>query len=480
MRNQSISRYIIIIGSIAFIAYIGLRAIMIPVTHDEAGTILNFSSQSVWDIVSYKNPIPNNHILNTLLIKGLIAIFGMYEWVCRLPNILAGVAYIVFGQKCFNRLFPKDSFLQLIGFILLVANPYLVEFFSLARGYGLSVGFMVLSAYFILKEGKENTLMAVLLAGLSVYANLTLLNYFVPVIFIIFFQWWMKRPLDWSFLSKMLAIGLVLFCLLIMPVLKMIHTNQFQYWSSNGFYQDTFIPLLKSTIQGKAYFSQYTETVFTIIIITVVVSLIISLAVYLTRRRGELIYTLPLVWIFLLSIGYNILQHALFKIPYLNARTSVFYYPLFVLATFSMIAFIENASIRLVLDKVLMIFIIMAIIHMIRSYNLKSSYEWWFDADNKRVVEILDQAAMQDTGKISFKCNWLFQPSMTFYIIGQHREHITAPPYNKHVDSSAVVDYYLITSDDMSPWFKTNYTIDRAYAWDTRFLMKKKPWMDKE
>ena len=475
MQIQRIPGHIILISSIAFVAYIILRTVRIPITHDEAGTILNFSSQSVWDIITYKNPIPNNHILNTLLIKCLVTLFGMQEWACRLPNLLAGIAYIYFGQKILSRLFPEAEWLQLAGLIFFAANPYLVEFFSLARGYGLSTGLMVASAYYLLKQGEENTLTAVLLAGLSVYANLTLLNFFVPVMSFVSIQWWMKRPLNWRIFNRLLAIFLGLICLLIVPVLKMIRTDQFQYWSSNGFYQDTYIPLLRSSIQGKAYFGQYTEMVFTIILFGVMAFLILSLLIYWKKGRQNTFFTLPLVWIFFMSIGYNLLQHVIFNIPYLNARTSVFYYPLFVLAVFSLMAFAKNALSKVFIKMLLMLFVILALIHIIRGYNLRSSYEWWFDADNKNVVGILDGASKHEAGKISFKCNWLFQPSMTFYIVGQHRENIIPPPYNKSVDSSEIVDYYLITSDDMCPWFKTNYNIDRAYGWDTRFLMKKKP-----
>lgn len=47
------------------------KALFIPVTHDEVSTISYFAKLNVWAIISYQDPIPNNHILNTLLISFL-------------------------------------------------------------------------------------------------------------------------------------------------------------------------------------------------------------------------------------------------------------------------------------------------------------------------------------------------------------------------------------------------------------------------
>ncbi|MBK7567822.1 MAG: hypothetical protein IPI31_08335 [Bacteroidetes bacterium] len=52
-------------------AYLVARAIILPITIDEGGTFYNAVPRSVWDIITYVDPSPNNHILNTLLIKFL-------------------------------------------------------------------------------------------------------------------------------------------------------------------------------------------------------------------------------------------------------------------------------------------------------------------------------------------------------------------------------------------------------------------------
>ena len=176
-------QYLVIL---ACFIYILVRTIQIPVTHDEAGTILNFSTQSVWNIISYKDPIPNNHLLNTLLIKFSTGLFGMNELSCRLPNVLGGVLYLLVSFKLSFLLF-RSPVLRLSLLRLMIANPFVIEFFALARGYGLSVGFMLVSIYFLLQRKEKKLYTSLLFAAAAVYTNITQLNYLAPLIIIILY-----------------------------------------------------------------------------------------------------------------------------------------------------------------------------------------------------------------------------------------------------------------------------------------------------
>lgn len=91
------------------LSYIILRAVKIPVTHDEAGTILNYASRSIYSIITYEDPIPNNHLLNTLLIKFSISVLGLNEFACRLPNLIGGFMYLWFGIKISNLFSQKNN-----------------------------------------------------------------------------------------------------------------------------------------------------------------------------------------------------------------------------------------------------------------------------------------------------------------------------------------------------------------------------------
>lgn len=451
--------------------YILLRAIRIPITHDEAGTILNFSSQSIWNIITYRDPIPNNHILNTLLIRLSTSVFGFNELSCRLPNILGGLIYLLCSLKL-SQVFFEKPLLRLSFQILLIANPFIIEFFALARGYGLSVGLMMVSIYFLLQKKQSSLLTALAFAATGMYTNITQLNYLMPLIFVIMYLTIQLNLVSWLFISKSIMIILSLGALLALPIIKMMKTDQFVYWGNTGFWNETLIPLLKSSLQGEGYFSQSTVQVFITMIILSILYSTIKTAHLLFIKNYKYADAVILNIIFLGAIFYNLLQNYVFNIPFLNARTSIFFYPLFVLAISSSVAAVETNLIKRILFVLYGIAGGFGLVHITRTYNLHSSYEWWYDGDNKKVISRLLQSEV--VKPIRLKCNWLFQPSMTFYTKGQNQKLILPPPYQKSIDTSELVDFYYITSDDMNDWFKQNYYIDTSFAWNSRYLMRKK------
>ena len=98
-----------IIGAIIFFLILK-KAIIIPITHDEVSTVNYFSKMSIWDIITYKDPIPNNHILNTLLIKLFATIGGYKTFIVRLPSILSFLLLYFFIVKIV-RTYINDKFL---------------------------------------------------------------------------------------------------------------------------------------------------------------------------------------------------------------------------------------------------------------------------------------------------------------------------------------------------------------------------------
>ncbi len=474
----------IILGffGLSVFVYIVVRAVRIPITHDEAGTILNFASQSVSDIVTYKDPIPNNHLLNTLLIKALVWLGGLKEWVCRLPNIIAGAIYLWFSVSIASLIFKKDSWLQLPFLILCCANPFLMEFFSLARGYGLSVALMMVSLYFFMRDiHSKDIIKAVAFGGLAVYANLTLLNYFMALLVLVgFIGLWQKQ--SWSWWRGVCLITVVLVLCMMGPVYMMIKTNQFHFWSSNGFYHDTYLSLLQASLEGKKYFGNQNILVFNFLIgvgILVISVGVVRSFMHFKMKALDRVATKASI-LFLTTILYNIVQNELGNIPFLNARTSLFLYPLFMISITAMWYEWSFLIRRWIISLLFVSFSCFALLHIVRSYNLHSSYEWWYDGDNKKVVQLLEAEfrATDQSKLLRFKCNWLFQPSMTFYVKAQVNHAITLPPYHQSIDTLEVVDFYYITSDDYngsaSSWFKSNYEVFQSFAWDSRLLMKKK------
>jgi hypothetical protein len=308
-------------------------------------------------------------------------------------------------------------------------------------------------------------------AALAIYANITQLNYLAPLLIIVLILSVQQQFFTRVFVFKTVTILFVIGALLTIPILKMLKTNQFSYWGNSGFWNETFLPLLKSSIQGEGYFSDMTNNFFYIVIILSLIYSVCRLIHLLLNSKNRISNSLILNFIFFGAIVYNLVQHYLFDIPYLNARTAILFYPLYILAVSSSIP-VTNVNYFRVIGFLYVIAAGFGIVHISRTYNLHSSYEWWYDGDNKKVIKKLERTLSDRP--VSIKCNWLFQPSLTYYIKAEKHDKILPPPYHKTIDTTDLVDYYYITSDDMNDWLKENYVIDTSFAWNSRYLMKKK------
>jgi len=134
---------------------------------------------SFLEILSEGHPTANNHVLNSLLIKALFSLGASSLAIIRLPNVLSFILYLYWGYKIsVGKLSPV---LGLGCFTLLICNPFLLDFFGLARGYGLSLGFMMGSLYFgaefFESRSTSSLIKALLLASLSVLSVFSMIYF---------------------------------------------------------------------------------------------------------------------------------------------------------------------------------------------------------------------------------------------------------------------------------------------------------------
>jgi len=143
--EEILYKILVLVSSFFFVGFEAVRAARAPLTYDEANTYLSFISPNILAIFNFNTA--NNHFLNSLLAKISSAVAGTSEFVLRLPNLLAYAAYLLFAFLILNR-FVKTKIIVLCGYLLLSLNPFVLDYFSLCRGYGLSLGFLMASLFF--------------------------------------------------------------------------------------------------------------------------------------------------------------------------------------------------------------------------------------------------------------------------------------------------------------------------------------------
>ena len=170
---------------IAFLlwVYLWLRAIYIPVAHDEVATFFYYVYTgrflpylSHWDA--------NNHFLNSALTFCSYRLFGSSPLALRLPNLLFAPLFFYYCYRISQEF--SHSFLRWLFLLTFCFSHSFLEFFALSRGYGMSMALMFAAIYYLIKAWKTNHLhhsaFSLIFMMLATYANLALINTYLLVI----------------------------------------------------------------------------------------------------------------------------------------------------------------------------------------------------------------------------------------------------------------------------------------------------------
>ncbi|MEO6131778.1 MAG: glycosyltransferase family 39 protein, partial [Saprospiraceae bacterium] len=255
------------------------RSYSMPITHDEASTWLNYRHLNVWSCVS--NPAcwgsANNHWLNTLLLQWTATLFGDVPWALRLPNVIAGIAYL-YCALLFCTRYIQNNVLRFAGFVLLCAHVYLLDFFSLARGYGMMASGVMWAMYSMLRYIEKQEWRWLVMAAMSLtFAILSNFTALVP---------WMAVALCWlvwlivqkkpDIILRHFWIWLInavfLVPVLIFPLKMLSKSGEFGWGSKNPFMM--LIDLFVNLLYGASWFGNFTALIFLLFILLLIVVIV--------------------------------------------------------------------------------------------------------------------------------------------------------------------------------------------------------------
>lgn len=394
MLKRIISLWWIIIPGAAFFAYVVLRAHRLSLTWDEAHTFFEYVRNPTWLPDGYNYMSANNHLLNTWLMKCSVFLFGESEFALRLPNVLAGGFYF-FAVAALAQKLAEKKWQVLLVFILLSANPFVLDFFSVARGYGISIALLMLgilqvTKYILDKQEIKQGIYAQLFLTGAVFANLTMLHVLLAITFLLMlnrFVFHRTERLSRS-ITQLSIVPLIALALLAPYLRQLKATGAFFYGEEAQSLGDTFLSLSKASAYGTFYSSSIVP------VMTVLVSAIPLISViYLMRNalvamksgQGRWLVFITLTLFF--TITGPMLQHLFFRTNFLSGRTALFYIPLIAL-NFTGILMLCPPRVKNILLVTVGIF---SAAHFYFSYNLHFTYDWKEQADVKAAMLSLQE-----------------------------------------------------------------------------------------
>ena len=464
------------------LAYTSYRAHALSFTHDESLSYLFHVSRSYQSIL-FDAGTANNHLLNTALMKLFGELFGSHPFSLRLPNLIGHGIYLVFSCL-WLRLFGRP-FVLVAGFLALNLNPYLLDFFSLARGYGLSLALLMASLYFMgrtLRSGDLRLERASLIAAaLAVLANYTLLNVYLALLGVFNvaalgralanrsqepgLAFLLRRNLPAAIVSSLLA-GLIF-----SPLAQLAGGGQLYFGGTQGFWRDTVASLVDRSLYDWSAAREIAQALglASVVLISAASALLIA-----KRLRSQPHETLssPLVaacLLLLLAVLSTVVQHHWLDTRYLAGRTALFLLPLFTATAICFWTALRADRLQRLADCLAGGVALASVVHLLASLNAASVLDWRYDATTEEVVDSLAQQRRSSTQKMALGANWRFAPTLVFYRETRGLPWLqiaeNADTHHSELDRRGFgsrQDYYYVLEEDLA-------SIEHAYQLVRRF-----------
>jgi hypothetical protein len=439
---------VLLAAVLALGSLVAWRAVYIPMTHDEASTWINYRHLDVWSCISNYDcwGTANNHWLNTLLLQWSASVFGDAPWALRLPNVLAGFGYGCIAALLCRR-YTSGVLAGLGAWLALCGHVYLLDFFSLARGYGLMV-FGVLGSMYALARYVEDykirwLVLALVAHTFAILANFTALLPWAAM----GVAWgvWMlsngKTRILFRHIGAWILHGALLFSVLRYP-LKVLAGNGEFAWGAEDV-TGTLRDLFTNVLNGQRYIGEGTVALLlSLMVVGVITSTALALANrFFINRRQAMIFFLLLVSNLALIYAQQKLTGSMAPV----GRKSIYLIPL----VFGVFVFSNGMSTR-GFSWLGLLFVLLFVFHVTRVLpgSLKSCREWWYDAFYPALLqEILPAGAANDS--IRLGTTWIFNPALSYY-----RDADALPiggmPYERPLKVDSTMQYYFIEPSDTS------------------------------
>lgn len=406
------------VAAAILLIYVLIRAYTLSFTHDESVSFTLVEGNSTWIDTA------NNHKLNTELMAASKTLFGNSEFSLRLPNVLAFVLYLIGCFYVIRR--SKNNWLFLLGLTMILFNPFLIEFFSLARGYGLSLAFMLMSIYFLIKKTDyylapsmfiKDFILTLVFASLALYSNLAMANFYISVLLIFTYKYLNVRKLNpkkIGFDIKFFTVFLVSFIPLYYGIVRLFILKEAKQLYFGAF---SFTEGFDSLISYSIYFKEYPIWIPSAIKTFVVLSFAIGVFSLIFKRKHdeELFYSGLLIAFIISGLTF---EHFFFEARYPIERATLSFVPILAVFIYQLFQYLvqEYKIRRRYYIPVILCIVAPLLVNFFVGSNFVYATSWLYDAHTKDAMKIVRDYTKNRDSKTSISNDWLLEPTINYYI----------------------------------------------------------------
>ncbi len=416
--------------------YVILRAYFVGFTYDESTTftILLGNTRKLF--------IANNHWLNTALSFLSFKLFGSSEFSLRLPNVLG---FLVYSYFCYKLVIENSKYILSVipAFIFLMLNPFVTDFFSLARGYGLAMAFFSGSLYYFLKfsEKQDNTVLAkgLILSVATIYSNY---SFVIPIIALhLGYLLHAFREKNKQYFCKKKVVFFCIEAAALLPALVNIlvlkKRKLLYFGGTKNIVEDTFFSIFNVTYLIEVFSGQNW-----VILLVIVAVLSYGLRI---KNRGSLNFMLI---VFLAALFLTMQLHLILGMKYPIGRSAIYWV---IISGVYLHLFLENLfeMKRNILSYLFIVSIsgvsMLAFIGFLSNINLSYTLTWKHEADTRSMLETINDD-IEKEGQYSLGTNWIFRSTINYYLANS--EYNILKPAKIKSESDKKYDYYYVFDDE--------------------------------
>jgi hypothetical protein len=424
MNRLTFNTWVLRVAAAFALVWSVLRAVQQAITLDEADTYLWFAGREakwIW------YPLPNNHVLNTLLIWLSTHVFGPSALTVRLPALLGAVLYISVAYFLCRAITGRFA-LQFATLICLVYNPFVLDFFAAARGYSLANAFLMAALAIPVwhtRTGRKSVPVSSALASAAIgfsfasnfsYAIVDLATLLVIVI------WAIRRRGPDSMLRMIgcctLPALVVSFGICGYPI---AHYPRNELWYGARSLREMRRSLVDASLYqlcGPLRHSEAIKAVERFLLLALCVlctgQLILGSLDRELRQNVRTRITASVAGILILTLTAHYLAFRLARLPLPMSRTGIFFLPLCTLLIALVVASPAKSLLSRWLGHAIVVVLLCLAAHCLLClrYTYFREYEW--DADLKEVYGVIERLN-RTYGVQDFTSDGLYRSSLNFY-----------------------------------------------------------------
>jgi uncharacterized membrane protein len=450
--------------ALAILALNVYRAAVCSITIDEAFTYNSFVRPPLAQILTTYDA--NHHVLHSLLAKVFVSVFGVSEFTLRLPSLLGGALYLWMVLALARTIFGSRPMLVL-PVALLSLNPLVLDYLSMARGYGAGLGLWLLALHQAIQWPASPSPRQLRMLALTLAASVGFNLIFIPPGCLLAAWCAISMAKDrgaWDRLLNHLLIPGVVVTFLIL-VLPLAHAERYHFYLGEKTLWRSILSISSaSLLQGMHWMPSlvrgWDEARWTLAdhapwaaAALMLASILAGIHVVLRARRngGERLgfATISISWGALLTL---IAGHSAWNLPYPYARTGIYWIPLLTLLALWLYArYATHMAARIAGCAVACVCLLLYALQIHPTYY--PSFR--ADAGTKQFVEVLRQME-NGTRKIRLGVNWQLETGFNFYRYKYGLDWM-APVESGSLQRPA--DYYVLLRDDMPLIEKLNLQV---------------------